>query len=181
MQIQPKFRRNPAPHDVTGDVWEQKGIPLSSCAIRALQLWKLLKPSTKLLPPLFFFFSLLKSNLYNPISGPYATAHLGSSRRVTAVSLQPPRAPAGAEGASVEPGMMFGGRWSCTRQGFLPAALVALADPGFTPVLGVLRGAGCWRLPWKGLLQETGLLTRVAACGDLASSSFPKRMIFKCD
>lgn len=41
----------------------------------------------------FFFFSLLKSNLYNPISGPYATAHLGSSRRVTAVSLQPPRAP----------------------------------------------------------------------------------------
>lgn len=67
--------RNSAPflHDVTWDVWEQRGIPLYSQAIWALLLWKLLKSSTKLLLAL-----LLKSNLYNLISGCYTNAHLSS-------------------------------------------------------------------------------------------------------
>lgn len=61
---QPEFRRNLARRDVTGDVWEQKGIPLSLPATRARWILKPLKSSTKLLPPLFLFFPplLLKSN-----------------------------------------------------------------------------------------------------------------------
>lgn len=38
VQSQPEFRRNWARRDVTGDVWEQKGIPLSLPATRARRL-----------------------------------------------------------------------------------------------------------------------------------------------
>lgn len=114
MQIPPEFRRNWAPRDVTGDVWEQRGIPLSWRAIWAPQLWKLLKSSTKLLPPLLciFFPPFLKSNFYNPISGPCATAHLCSSREVIVVSVHGARAVLEADGA-VPGGDLFQQPLSC--------------------------------------------------------------------
>lgn len=191
MQSQPEFRRNWSCYDVRRDVWEQKGIPLSLLATRARRLWKLfssLPPNSYPLFFSFFFFPLFFFSFFfflsplfsssfwkviNIISSAALTQLLTSASLLGvlpgAVSRASPKhgvAPAPAPARED----VFKGGSSCKWQGFLPAALVGLAEPGFTPVLPVLRGAGCW-LPSIGLLQETGLLTRVTACGDLASPS----------
>lgn len=116
----------------------------SSAALKASEVFH----QTPTASSLYFFSFLpsrppfLKSNFYNPISGPYATAHLGSSREVLVVSIH--------------------GAQAVWRQMELYPAGISSSSPcraGWMPVLGVLRWAGCWRPPSVGLLQETGLHT----------------------
>lgn len=59
---------------------------------------------------------------------------------------EPPRNTAAPQAPATASEDVFKGRSSCKWQGFLPAALVGLADPGFTPVLTVLCPAWGWIL-----------------------------------